>query len=154
MNQHEVIESASRKQASVSSIPVVFDRFQGYNDFERKKLKEAPMSSSVLKSHSEVLYTICLKPVMKTTDAWTDAHLQIKSLADCFTNYREFLEKQNDGQAKRQKLDHPVREVSEHCCVEHHKKVPGFTVKKQFELLNDSVIAMKCEPVFFMKKSI
>ena len=76
-NQHQIIETASRHKSGVLAIPTIFDKYQGYNDFKRKRLKEALMQSNVLKSHSEALLALCMKPCMKATTEWCEAYTNI-----------------------------------------------------------------------------
>lgn len=117
---------------------------------KRKRLKEQPLSVIQLKGHYEALYSLCLKPIMKTSEAWVDAHLQIKSLADCLSRYKTYLDEQATKYAKNSKLDHPVRTVAEHCTVEHRKPAV-LSVDNKFCILDASVIAAQYEPVFFRK---
>ena len=110
------------------------------------------MNAIQLDSHSQALYALCMKPIMKSTAAWTKAHGHILALADCLNNYKIFLEVQNVEQTKRQKLDHPVRQIAEHLSVEHRKQA-SFGVKEQYCVLDACVVAAKNEPVFFMKQN-
>lgn len=77
------------------------------------------MASSVLKSHSEVLYSLLLKPVLNSTTAFKKLANDLRGLASCMKSYAEYLETQNQEQMKRHKLDHPVRNVSEGISVVH-----------------------------------
>ena len=43
--KHLVIQTASLKFKDVTSVPPVFDAFQGYNEIKRKKLKSQPLDA-------------------------------------------------------------------------------------------------------------
>ena len=148
-NQHVVIESASRHKKQVRAVPTVFDRFQGFNEMKRKRLKEAPLQSCQLKSHAEALYALCLKPVMKSTAQWCDAYEQIHGLADCLSSYGIHLNEQAENWSKVQKLDHPVRQVENNCTVEFRPKAV-LGVAEEFSLLDAAIRAAgTMTPVFF-----
>jgi len=147
-NQHDSFETVSRNTSSVSAIPALFDAFQGYNETKRKRIKEAPLSANHLHSHAEALYAICAKPVMKSTAEWSDAYVHIKALADCFRQYEQYLIKKNTNQTEIHKLDHPVRQLSENCTVEH-RAAAMTAVREQYHILDSCVIAARGEPVFF-----
>ena len=150
-NQHVAFESASKHLSDVFAVPSLFDSFQGYNDIKRKRTKEMPMTAEQLRSHSEALYSLCLKPIMKSTEAWNDAYLQLKALADCLAGYKTYLVEQATNQSKIRKLDHPVRTVSEHCTVEHRcKAILG--VKDKFRILDACVCSDESQPVFFSEE--
>lgn len=55
-NQHTVIQDASLREKNVLPIPYCYDEYSGYNDVKRKKIKEAPLSSATLRSHSQSIY--------------------------------------------------------------------------------------------------
>ena len=75
-------------------VPPMFSKYVRYIDVKRKKTKEAPMSSEQLYSHSQALYTLLLKPVVRSTVAWKDATINIKHLADCLLGYHDHIKSQ------------------------------------------------------------
>ena len=47
--------------------------------------------SDVLHSHAQVLYSLLLKPYVKSTESWKKISNGIQDLADCLNNYLEYL---------------------------------------------------------------
>lgn len=50
---------------------------------KEKKMKCKKLSANSLESHSQALYSILLKPVIKSSPSWCRLHDDIKALADC-----------------------------------------------------------------------
>ena len=116
-NQHATINERSRKEKSVLGIPPASDSFQGYNEFRRKKLEAQPLDAEQLRSHADILYSLCLQSVMRSSPSWETAYNDIKSLAECLMSYSQYLNVQNEKFKTLSNLDHPVRQVSEHTTV-------------------------------------
>ncbi|XP_078662871.1 uncharacterized protein LOC144906461 isoform X3 [Branchiostoma floridae x Branchiostoma belcheri] len=147
-NQHVVINDAALRKKSVTAVPVAFDKYQGYNDYKRKKTKAQQMSSTQLNSHAQALYSLCNRPVMKSSAAWVEAHNDIEKLADCLSAYREHLDKMLESQAKRHESDHPVRELENNCSVEH--RTSSSEVRMQYRALDKRMQEAEYhEPVLF-----
>ena len=128
---------------------LLFFDFQGFNDRRRKKLKEQPLEASQLKTHAEVLLSICARPIMKTTPAWESAFDDIKSLSLSFMSYHDYLVAKKKDISRNQNLSHPVRQVSENTSVwtVHNTKS---TVNIKYHLLDKALsLANFLEPVFF-----
>ena len=77
-NQHTTINGAALRQKAVQPVPEVFDGFTGYNETKREKSDQ--LTAGQLKSHSEALYGLLLKPVLKSSAAWVKAHDDISRL--------------------------------------------------------------------------
>ena len=127
----------------------MFDEFQGFNEHRRKKLKAQPMESDRLKSHAEALFSLCTRPMMRSSEPWEVGYEMIKSLAECFAAYSDYLSHQKEKVQENRMLDHPVRQVSENTSVQTvHKSV--FQIREQYQLLDKSVCLVDAlEPVFF-----
>ena len=148
-NQHDTINERSRKEKSVLEIPARIDQFQGYNEHKRKKLKAQPLEAEQLKNHSDILYSLCLQPIMRSSESWEASYNDIKLLADCLMSYSQYLSSQNDKMKSLSKLDHPVRQVSEHTTATHILKC-GTEVRHDYKLLDKALLlADEYEPVFF-----
>lgn len=82
------------KEASIA-IPPPFnsEKFKNQNDKKRKKIKNVKLTASDLNAHSQALYNLLLKPVMKSSPAWCNAYKEIKELAECLSSYSEYLNK-------------------------------------------------------------
>ncbi|XP_070568353.1 uncharacterized protein [Ptychodera flava] len=137
------------KKTEVLPIPPVFEDYYGFNEVKRKKMKSLPLSSMELNSHSQALYSILLKPVMKSSPAWKSMHDNVQQLAECFRTYKVHLEHQAAMQDKYRNLDHPVRTVAENATVEHRSRAT-YGVKDKYKLLNNDVVAAGIlKPVLF-----
>ena len=105
-----------------------------------------------MKSHSDILLSLCSKPYMRSTPAWEQAYQDIKNLAECFLSYSTYLKSQNEKIQFNQNLDHPVRQVSEDVsvrCIQRN----WIGIREEYKRI-DKVIALADfnEPVFFDEK--
>lgn len=147
-NQHEVINQAALRRKGVLPIPEAFDRYTGYNDLRRKKAKQQPLSAFELETDSQALYSILLKPVVNSSEAWKSACDEIKQLADCFIAYKNYLNSQSETVDKNRSLDHPVRTIDEQATLEHRNSSLG--VKEKYKLLDNVMVASDLlSPVMF-----
>lgn len=148
-NQHSVINDASLRKKTVLPIPCAFQDYTGYDDTRRKKVKAQQLTQSSLTSHSEALVSLLLKPVFRTTPAWSKAEIEIKQLSDCLLAYANHLKMQLEVQVCNQKLDHPVRTLDEHATMEHRHKC-ALGVRKAYAKLDADVRAAGIgSPVLF-----
>lgn len=106
------------------------------------------MSQSDLNSHSQALYSLLLKPVVKSTPAWNEAFCNIKDLAECMDSYKNYLKEKLDTQTDNQKQNHPCKPVSECATVEHRKKVT-FIASKYGRIDKTMIESTDMSPVFF-----
>ncbi|KAJ8375335.1 hypothetical protein SKAU_G00059150 [Synaphobranchus kaupii] len=134
-NQHMVIYDASVHERDVTPVPSCWN-FEGYNEMKRKKLKEQPMSASVLESHSQALLSLCDRPYMSSSDAWRALKEDIFRLAACLRNYMEYLKRKGATASANQSSSQPVRVVSENISVIHHNNTPG-VVAARYQLLDN-----------------
>lgn len=88
---------------------------------KEKKMKCKKLSANSLESHSQALYSILLKPVIKSSPSWCRLHDDIKALADCLSHYKDFLNKKAKEIGNNHNLLHPVRTVAEFTSVEHRR---------------------------------
>ena len=148
-NQHTVINDAAAQRKDLIEIPPFFENYQGYNDIKRKKVKEQPLSCTLLYSHSQALYSICNRHVMKYNPEWEKMQESIKGVADCFAAYKNYLTEQKQVQGNIRTLDHPVRQVSDECVVEARAKTLS-PIPAEYKILDEEVkkAGVLC-PVFF-----
>jgi hypothetical protein len=139
-NQHDVINAAALRKKNVMGVPPAFDKYVGYNDIKRKKVKELPLSAMQLHSHSQALYSLLLKPVVNSSASWKKAGEDIKQLADCLAAYVNYLNDQSEKSEYNRGLEHPVRTIDEHATIEHRNK-SLVDVKAKFRLLDEAVKA-------------
>ncbi|XP_061191740.1 uncharacterized protein LOC133199978 [Saccostrea echinata] len=147
-NQHSVIDEASRHKKNVQPVPVVFSKYEGFNDLKRKKLKSQPLKLSDLKMHAEAIYSLMLKPVVNSSPEWKTESDNFKQLANCMLCYSQYLEEQQRATTSYHALTHPVRTKGEHATVEHRSS--GVTIKLKYSLLDAAMREAQPEsPVFF-----
>ena len=77
------INGASLRRKEVLSIPLAFQKFEGFDERRRKKLKSVQLSTMELNSHSPVLYSLLQKPVINSSSNWKAFGDEIKQLANC-----------------------------------------------------------------------
>lgn len=118
-NQHITFSDVSSQTKEVISVPLPFQKYDGYNDIKRKKMKALPLSPKDLDMHSQVLYSLCTKPIMKTTVAWTQLQEDLLSLADCFQKYKKYLDDRASQQEALRQRKAPARQISKTCSVEY-----------------------------------
>ncbi|XP_033647591.1 uncharacterized protein LOC117307057 [Asterias rubens] len=149
-NQHSVINNASVRKKDVKPIPPTFDEaYSNCNDFRKKTRQNSQLSQSTLRSHGESLYSLLLKPVSRSSAAWSEAGNEIKELADCLVAYADHLINQATTQIHNQSQIHPVRTINEHATTEHRHKF-AFGVRMAYEQLDKDVREAGCgNPVFF-----
>ena len=85
-----------------------------------------------LRSHSEALYGILLRPNIrqKVCD-------DINMLADCMKAYKVYFEAKSKQQNIYHSLDHPVRPVNQFTTVENKKAIS--IVADRYQILNEAV---------------
>lgn len=152
-NKHDTInEESSRK--SVLAIPKFFKKYQNYNDTKRKKMKCIKLSANSLESHSQALYSILLKPVIKSSPSWCRLHDDMKALVDCLSHYKDFLNKKAKEIGNNHNLLHPVRTVGEFTSVEHRRSCRPCDLDKRYTLLDVALREGSGDfHVFSMKKN-
>ena len=85
-NDHLTINEASKQVKEVTPIPKLFEGCLGYNEIKRKKVMAMPLSSDLLHSHAQALYSLLLKPYAKSTGSWKTISDGIRHLEDCLNN--------------------------------------------------------------------
>ena len=88
------INDAALKRPNLSPVPAFFEKYQGYNDFIRKKCKSQPLDQTQLNSHSHAIFSILNRVVFKRNKNWIDFGKLLESLAFCFSQYRDYLNTQ------------------------------------------------------------
>lgn len=130
-------------------VPTEFDKFKNYNDLKKKRQKLGTHEATQMKTHSEILLTLCSKPYVRSSLAWEH---DIKHLSECILSYNTYLKKQNEKVQFNQNLDHPVRQVSEDVSVGCIlKKFIG--IREEYKRI-DKVVSLADfnEPVFFVER--
>lgn len=131
-----------------------FKKYQTYYDTKRKKLKCIKLSANSLESHSQALYSILLKPVIKSSPSWCRLHDDMKALADCLSHYKDFLNKKAKEISNNHNLLHPVRTVGEFTSVEHRRSCRPCDLDKGYTLLDVALREGSGDfHVFSMKKN-
>lgn len=154
INHHETIKDASRTK-EVTAIPPPFnsEKFKNQNDTKKEKIKNSKLSANEQKAHSQALYSLLLKPVMKSSPAWCTAHNEVKDLAESFSSYSEYINKKLEHIKGNQNLDHPVRTVGENATVEHRLEAK-IGVQKKYSILDAKVLTLNDgEFIFFDEKN-
>ncbi|WAQ96968.1 hypothetical protein MAR_029658 [Mya arenaria] len=150
-NQHQTINDTSLRFKDVVPVPEPFEKFQGYNEFKRKKLKAQPLTQDGLHSHSEALFSLLNRPIFSSS--WFEFKADVETLATCLCRYKEYLQKQLTSQSERQSADHPPRTVGSDISIEHRAK--SVFVKEKY-LVFDQAVAQCPDtnvPIFFDEKT-
>lgn len=137
-NQQSTINEAALRQKNVLPVPAPFDQYTGYNEVKRKKCKSQPLTRTGLNQHAESLYSLLLKPHIRSSPAWSLFGKQIEQLAKCLMAYKEHLDRQVEKETRNRSMDHPVRTVDQHATVEYRQGTP-FMVKEKYALLDSCV---------------
>ena len=137
-NHHMTINDAALRRKEVLPIPPVFQKFEGFDERRRKKLKSVQLSSMELNSHSQVLYSLLQKPVINSSPNWKTFGDEIKQLADCLHAYHQYLERQKVVQQENQAQPHPVRTIADDATIENRLR-SHFEVKEKYLLLDKAV---------------
>ncbi|CAG2208657.1 unnamed protein product [Mytilus edulis] len=152
-NHIDTINAASRHKSNVTSFPLCYEQYKDINDTKRKKMKTPSLSADQLESHSQALYSVLMKPVMKSTPAWCKAHEDIKSLANCLEVYKNHLHEQLEVVTRNNEMDHPVRTVGKFTTVEHRQKV-SFGMKEKYNLLNDDLLSKEIGTMLLFDENV
>ncbi|XP_060561163.1 uncharacterized protein LOC132720934 [Ruditapes philippinarum] len=148
-NQQTVINDRSRREVAVYSVPTAFEDFVGFNDHRRKKLKAQPLESNVLKSHAEALFSLCTRPLLRSSPQWEQAYQDIKDLASCLWSYHSYLDRKRHVSETYRNMDHPARPIAKYTSIYTVHKCTS-EVKHTYKLLDKALnIADLYEPVFF-----
>ncbi|XP_060553483.1 uncharacterized protein LOC132714606 [Ruditapes philippinarum] len=148
-NQQTVINDRSRREVAVYSVPTAFEDFVGFNDHRRKKLKAQPLESNVLKSHAEALFSLCTRPLLRSSPQWEQAYQDIKDLASCLWSYHSYLDRKRLVSETYRNMDHPARPIAKYTSIYTVHKCTS-EVKHTYKLLDKALnIADLYEPVFF-----
>ena len=135
-NDHLTINEASRQAKEVTRIPKLFEGYVGYNDIKRKKVKAMPLSSDLLHLHAQALYSLLLKPYVKSTGSRKTISDRIRDLADCLNNYREYLNRKADSSKYKSSLA-PAKTLNENSSIRHLE--PCENLDKTYENLYQDV---------------
>ena len=81
ITNHDIINDAARTN-NVQPVPRTFssDKFENKYDIKEKKVKAVHLIAGELVSHSQALFSLVLKPVVKSSPAWCEAHTIIKKI--------------------------------------------------------------------------
>jgi hypothetical protein len=132
------INDAALRRKEVLPIPPAFQKFEGYDERRRKKLKSVQLSSIELNSHSQVLYSLLQKPVINSSSNWRAFGEEIKQLASCLHAYHEYLEAQKIVQQENQAQPHPVRTIADDATIKNRRR-SNFEVKEKYLLLDKAI---------------
>ena len=120
----KTIEDASQSKL-VPSLP---DRWpsvfgsQLYFDWKAKKEKHPRIDVISVGLHSRALTALLDKPCI-SGHLWSEVQTDIEGLVESLTGYQPYLENSREKQTERQRLPHPVRQVSDAITVTYHS--PG-----------------------------
>lgn len=63
-------------------------------------MKENPVLSTTLKSHTGTFFSICQRPIMPSSKEWEALQTGIESIAACSFSYVKFLDKNKNAKMK------------------------------------------------------
>ena len=131
-------------------MPYTFDKFQGYNDIKRKKLKSQPLDTVQCNSHSNALFSLASRAVFHSSSEWRQFKTDIESLAECISLYKDYLQKKLRDQNKRQNELNPARTVGSDISVDFRQR--STQVLEQYKLFDQEVNKTDIfKPVLLMK---
>ncbi|XP_053389760.1 uncharacterized protein LOC128552729 [Mercenaria mercenaria] len=136
-NHHLTINDAAKTSKDVIEVPKLFETFQGYNDFKRKKLKSQPLSQELCDSHGNASMNIVTRPVFHSDVHWQQFREDIDNLASCFAHYKMYLENRLKNQTLRQGQLNPPRTVGNDISVEFRAKTPY--VYEKYKLFDEEI---------------
>jgi len=94
----------------------IVDNFNNFNDWKKKKQKAPRLQATELKKHSGSIFRLVS---LVFTQQWGTLRNDLEQLAVAMDSYAEFLDESNDKQLKRQRLDHPTRQLGEYTELQH-----------------------------------
>lgn len=109
-----------------------FARFEGYNDWKKKKMKKPQLSARNLEIQSEILFRMINRPY---TQNWGDIKTDSEKLAVSLSTYATFLKSSCDKQQARQQQLYPPRLVVENVWIEHKAETQA-PVKPEYAKLD------------------
>ncbi|WAR11120.1 hypothetical protein MAR_036196, partial [Mya arenaria] len=133
-NKQKLTDRAKQSE-NVAIVPDRFvDNFNDYNDWKKKEQRAPRLQASELKKHSGGIFRLVS---MVFTQRWGTFGSDLEQLAVAMDSYAEFLEMSNEQQAKRQKLDHPSRQLGNHSEIQH--RIETDTVHKKYTNLDNDL---------------
>lgn len=117
-------------------------KFNGYNDYKRKKIKTPKLDSTSLKAH-----TACLQTLLEQSfvSLWGDYGKDVEQLTVSMSEYAQVLDTSTLTQQARHSLSHPVRQLKDHVNIRHYE---GKIKEPKYSLIYDAL--KECyEPIVF-----
>ena len=150
-NSHDTINAAGRHRSKVLPVPPAFSDFKGMDNFKRKKKKEVSLGQLDCESNANALYSLTLKPIMKSNEKWIQFDKEVRSLADCLQKYGEYLKVQNEVSKRNQNRETPVRTIGKNATIHHVPNNPfGVPQDSPYKLLDQSIHSVPIgTPVIF-----
>ncbi|KAL3875452.1 hypothetical protein ACJMK2_033399 [Sinanodonta woodiana] len=112
------IEERAAHLTRIKHIPERFLKFDGANDYKRKKQKRPQLTAKDLKLHVQCLFRLISRPF---TQHWT-LRGDIETLTGCLQSYADYLEKANEKQISRQLQMNPVRQIDSNLSIAHRPR--------------------------------
>ena len=86
-SDHLTINEASKQAKEVTPIPRLFEDYVGYSNIKRQKVKAMLLSSELLHSQTQTLYSLLLKWYVKSAGSWKTISGGMQDLENCLNNY-------------------------------------------------------------------
>lgn len=119
-------------------------KYDGVNDYKRKKQKKPVLHSKELKLHSRCLFQLSGRPFTQNWILKDD----VEKLAVSLDQYARYLDNANEKQKVRQREILPVRVIDDTISIEHHKKVNA--ISPNYYLLDSSLNELNnFQPLYF-----
>ena len=86
-SDHLTMNEASKLAKEVTPIPKLFEDYVGYSNIKRQKVKAMLLSSELLHSQTQALYSLLLKWYVKSAGSWKTISGGMQDLENCLNNY-------------------------------------------------------------------
>ena len=108
-------------------------KYNGYNDWKKKKQKKPQLSGRELKLHASLIQTFLEKGF---TAHWTGAFLKdFEMLGTSIHSYAEYLEEANKKQVELNNAPHPAKQVKKDMTIRYCKS--NDIMDERYQILSD-----------------
>lgn len=147
LNGHfTVVQERASHMPNIVPIPERFLKFEGFNDYKKKKHKCPNMKSQVLKNHSQTLLQLASKQFCST---WGELQNDIEKLATTLSSYGTYLDNSNKQQQERQHKMTPSRQIEKDIWLDRRHATKQ-EIETEYQSLNNRIHEIEnFAPIFF-----
>ncbi|XP_041356083.1 uncharacterized protein LOC121373482 [Gigantopelta aegis] len=131
-NVSTIQERSTHVPTEITPVPNRFLKFEGYNDWRKKKSKKPQLHAKDLDIHTQIVFRLTSKPYVHVWN--NELKNDLNSLAASLSSYASYLKSSNIKQQTRQQQLYPVRQLQashqdDHYCAAQFKYMREFAVK-------------------------